>query len=607
MLPTVVLAILAAALAAVALFSVAVLRAARRQRQMPPTEDTPSTPIPLNPPEAAEERARRAAATVESSSDVPLIPPALTGEHHPREPATETAPQPAPLIPPSQAAPEATGVESSLDVEQRYRVLVENANEAICVAQDGIVMFSNPKFQQMVGYDAARLADTPFTDIIAPEDRQMVLDRYRRRLQGEEVPNQYEFRVLTASDDKLWIEINSVMITWRGRPATLCFFRDINEQKKAEAALRDSEALYHSLVESLPLSIFRKDLEGHIVFGNRRFCDSLGGTAEQLIGKTDYDLFPKELAEKYRRDDATVAQSGAVLEDVEEYRTAEGETLYIQVLKAPVRNARGETVGTQGMFWDVSARKRAEEALAQKAADLERSEEALRQQTAILQSVLDSIADGVVVADEAQGFLLFNPAAERILKMGRIETTPAEWVRRYGLFLPDQRTPYPVEELPLVRAMRGEAVSDIEVFVRRDAASEGVWLSVNATPLVDGGRAPRRGVAVFRDVTERKRVMAELEQAKEAAEAASEAKSDFLANMSHEIRTPMNAIIGMTELVLDAQLPAQQREYLKLVLESADALLVDHQRHAGFLQDRGRQSSTWSKCPSNCAKASATP
>jgi two-component system, sensor histidine kinase and response regulator len=562
MLVDLLLAALAGALILIALLGWALFRAGRQAPHAP--KASPEQAPPTRPSLAMGESSRATAAPSASAGPTDLAARAAI-----------TAAIAAAIESDSKAG----GEESSLDpaalreTEEKYRVLVENANEAICVAQDGIVKFSNPKFQQMLGYDAQRLANTPFTDMIAPEDRQMVLDRYRRRLQGEEIQHQYEFRFLTASGEFLWIEINSVMIKWQGKPATLCFFRDIHEQKNAETALRDSEALYHSLVESLPLSIFRKDLEGHIVFGNRRFCETLGRSAEELLGKLDFDLFPRALAEKFRRDDATVLASGQVLEDIEEFRTADGETLYVQVLKAPVRNARRETVGVQGMFWDVSARKRAEEALSQKAAELEQSEEALRQQTAILQSVLDSIADGVVVADEAQGFLLFNPAAERILKMGRIETTPADWVRRYGLFLADQRTPYPVDELPLVRAMRGETVSDIEIFVRRDETTEGAWLSVNATPLKDGARVPRRGVAVFRDITERKRVMAELEQAKEAAEAASEAKSVFLANMSHEIRTPMNAIIGMTELVLDAPLAAQQREYLKLVLESSDALL----------------------------------
>src|SRR5262249_18840412 len=100
------------------------------------------------------------------------------------------------------------------------------------------------------------------------------------------------------------------------------------------------------------------------------------------------------------------------------------------------------------------------------------SEKALRHQTRLLQSVLDGMSDGVVVVDEQGRFLLFNPAAEQILGIGAIDATPAEWPGHYGLFLPDRVTPYPADRLPLVRAMRGEAVNAAEVFVHHARAPQ---------------------------------------------------------------------------------------------------------------------------------------
>ena len=168
------------------------------------------------------------------------------------------------------------------DTQEKYRLLIENANDGICVAQDGLMKFFNPKLQQMLGYEAEQLSTMPFTDLIAVEDRPLVVDRYVRRLRGEDLPHVYEFRFLTSGGELVWTEINSVMIDWEGRPASLSFFRDVNEQKRTEQALRDSEALYHSLVESLPLSIFRKDVDGRILFANRRFCETLGRPLEEL-------------------------------------------------------------------------------------------------------------------------------------------------------------------------------------------------------------------------------------------------------------------------------------------------------------------------------------
>ncbi len=134
--------------------------------------------------------------------------------------------------------------------------------------------------------------------------------------------------------------------------------REIAERQRAEQALRESEALYTSLVESLPLNVFRKDIQGRIVFANQRMCDTVGKTSEDLFGKTDFDLFAPDLAEKYSRDDAEILSEGGILEEVEEHRTPEGKRIDVQVLKAAVHDSTGRIVGVQGMFWDVTERRR---------------------------------------------------------------------------------------------------------------------------------------------------------------------------------------------------------------------------------------------------------
>ena len=219
-------------------------------------------------------------------------------------------------------------------------------------------------------------------------------------------------------------------------------------------------------------------------------------------------------------------------------------------------------------------RSRTRRALVERAEELARSEQRLREQAGILQSILNSIADGVVVTDDRGRMLISNPAAREILGAVPREFIPEELTEQSLLFLPDMVTPYEVGELPLARAMRGLASREIEMYLRRPTDSLGIWVSANATPLRDSGGQVRGGVAVFRDITDHKQAEAELHQAKEAAEAASRAKSAFLASVSHEIRTPMNAIIGMTEFVLDTPLSPQQREWLKIVQESAESLLA---------------------------------
>src|SRR5262249_48357821 len=106
------------------------------------------------------------------------------------------------------------------------------------------------------------------------------------------------------------------------------------DRARVEEALRESEAFYHSLVESRPQNILRKDLEGRFTFANQRACAIIGKPLAEVAGKTDFDLFPPALAEKYRADDRNVLQSGKVLQDIEEHRTPAGEKLYVQIVKS---------------------------------------------------------------------------------------------------------------------------------------------------------------------------------------------------------------------------------------------------------------------------------
>jgi len=224
---------------------------------------------------------------------------------------------------------------------------------------------------------------------------------------------------------------------------------------------------------------------------------------------------------------------------------------------------------------------------------LRRSRSELQNQTRILRSVLDGIGDSVLVVDEHADLVLMNPAAEKMAGAGLTTGRGGNWSSRFGLYLPDRTTPCPAAELPLPRALRGDPVDHVDLYMRREgeAPGSGRWLTVTSRPLSDERGAVHGAVAVFADTTVRRhaeeevRALAasleqrvhertgELERAQRAAEAATQAKSEFLANMSHEIRTPMNAILGMSYLALQSGLDAKQRNYVDKVHRAAESLL----------------------------------
>jgi PAS domain S-box-containing protein len=251
---------------------------------------------------------------------------------------------------------------------------------------------------------------------------------------------------------------------------------------------------------------------------------------------------------------------------------------------------------------DITERKRVEERLAAQAEELAGSRRALEAQTLMLQSVLDSMAEGLVAADEQGKFLIWNRAAEKIVGHGPADLPTEEWSKHYGNYLPDGVTLFPTEQLPLVRAIHGET-STTEIFLRNPKVAEGTWIEARGAPLKDQDGTVRGGVVAFRDITQRKadereirklndeleeRVVqrtAQLEEANRELEA-------FTYSVSHDLRAPLRHMSGFTKILVEdfgPSLPADAQRYLQRIEQGAlrMGLLVDELLN---LTHVGRQS-----------------
>jgi diguanylate cyclase (GGDEF)-like protein/PAS domain S-box-containing protein len=193
--------------------------------------------------------------------------------------------------------------------------------------------------------------------------------------------------------------------------------RDITQHKRNEELLRHSESLYHSLVESLPQCIFRKDLDGKLTFANQRFCQTVGKTIGDLIGKGDFDLFPPDLAAKYRKDDQWVVKTGQVFEAVEEHQGPDGNRMYVHVVKAPIVDFRGYIIGIEGIFWDETELTRARKAL----------EESRERYKLALEGSHDGIWDWNLLTQE----IYYSRRWREMLGAGEtVPPHPDEWFKR---------------------------------------------------------------------------------------------------------------------------------------------------------------------------------
>jgi PAS domain S-box-containing protein len=314
------------------------------------------------------------------------------------------------------------------------------------------------------------------------------------------------------------------------------------ERQRVEDALRDSEALYQSLVQSLPQNIFRKDRNGRVTFANKHYCETLKRPLAQLLGKTDFDLFPPELAAKYVEDDRQVVEAGKIFETVEAHHLPEGGTIYVQVVKTPVYDSQGNNIGIQGIFWDVTERKRAEEFLAE-------SERRYRQLT-------EATLDGIVLIDETETIRLFNPAAERMFGYQATELVgqPA------AVLVPTEfRDPAGKGFFNYLRNRQTQIIGrTVEVNVlRKDGTEFPVEIALNLVSfkggLVAGASSPTGGrggnesqyLCAFRDLTERNKMRSVLVQSEKLASIGL-----LSAGVAHEINNPL-AFVANNLVVLE--------------------------------------------------------
>lgn len=198
---------------------------------------------------------------------------------------------------------------------------------------------------------------------------------------------------------------------------------DITDRKRAEERVRENEALYESLVETMPQALTRKDREGRVTFGNQRFFEDTGKMPEELYGKTDFDFHPHELAEKYWQDDLRVLRDGETIEAIEPHERGDGGRITVHVIKTPLRNPQGEIDGMQVMFWDITEEQRRQELVRKQNAYLNALQETslgLMQRLDVNALLQDIVARaGALVGTESGYVFLRDPEKEEMeLRVG---------------------------------------------------------------------------------------------------------------------------------------------------------------------------------------------
>ncbi len=249
-------------------------------------------------------------------------------------------------------------VEEALrESEARLRGFFEAAFEGIVIHRDGVILDANESCARMFGYRPEELIGMRVLDLAAPQTREEVLRRIRG---GDGRP--YEGVGLRKDGSTFPGEVCGKDVTYQGRPARVTAVRDATQRKRAEEELRASEERFQSFMDHSPAIAWIKDEAGRYVYVSRAFEERLRKPAAAVCGRDDFELWPAEMAERFRAADRQVLQTGAPVETVELGPGPGGALCYWHIHKFLFRDAAGAAY-VAGMGIDVTDRRRAEEKL----------------------------------------------------------------------------------------------------------------------------------------------------------------------------------------------------------------------------------------------------
>jgi PAS domain S-box-containing protein len=408
--------------------------------------------------------------------------------------------------------------------EEKYRLVVENAGEGILIAQDGEVRYANPRISRILGYEPEEIRGRHYQDFIHPADREMIQERYQKRLEGEAVPEVYEFRALTKDGRVRVVEIRAVRVIWEGRPATLNLLADVTERKEAEEK-------YRVIVENMEEGYYEVDLTGTYTFVNPAVCRYHRARREELIGLNYRDYMPPETAQRIYRLFNEVYRTGVpalIFRHGFDVIRKDGSIIPLDLSVALIRDAAGKPVGFRGISFDASERIRIE-------GEIER-----------YRHFVEEVEDGCFENDLEGKFIFVNPSGlkrfgyswEELKEMDNRQYTTPETARRvFRIYNEVYRTGQPATLL------------DYEI-ITKDGSKRYLDLSVSLIKDKAGNPIGFRGTS--HDIMERKNLEAQREQLAERLNQARkmEAIGTLAAGVAHDFNNLLMGIQGYSSLML---------------------------------------------------------
>ncbi len=380
--------------------------------------------------------------------------------------------------------------------EARYRDVINNAQEAIIITQEGKAVLVNRATVELTEYSADTLTSRPFTEFIYPDDRNMVIENHIKRLQGEEAPRIYSYRVIKHDGSIKWAETNSINIQWKGRLAVLSFLNDITERKKAEEALQKSEEKYRRITDNMTDIVSEANAQGILTYVGPSHRRKFGDNPDNLIGTFVFDRVHPEDRNRIMAEYTEGIQTKTDREVEYRYRHVDGNYIWVCSSGRAMYDDQGEYAGMIVCTSDINERKRAEEAL-------QKSEERYR-------TILEEMEEGYQEVDLAGNYTFFNDAYVRVFGYSRDEMMGTN----FSLYSAEEDMTNKILYAYNQMYKTGIPIRSFEWdIIRKDGARR--TLEFYASVIKHANRRSIGFRAIIRDITDRKRAEEALQKSEQ--------------------------------------------------------------------------------------------
>jgi PAS domain S-box-containing protein len=419
--------------------------------------------------------------------------------------------------------------------------------------EDGRVLLMNRAMENLYGEPREEHIGKSIHELLPPEVAERVMAENRQVFASPIPIVVEERRLIPARSEVRVLHKTKVSIPGGdGRRIMLAIIEDITERKKTEEELENTRSFLTNLIENVPLSLLVKDArDGRTVMLNRACETLLGLERRDILGKTAFELFPINEAQRLMDEDQAVLKSGQLRIYEDATITTPGGPRRLRQMKTPIKAPDGSPHVLT---------------ISEEISDRIKSAEELERTRAFLQTVLDNVPAALTVKDAVTGRVLMSNPAAGLMYAYR---TSAESLGKTNeeVFPPDLAAYFSMQDQEVI-ASGGFRFFEEEPIMTGD----GLRYLNRRKVVIQNPDGSDYLLSVSEDVTQRKQAQDDLKQALARAEAANVAKSEFLANMSHEIRTPLNGVLGLADALARKQLTPDQREIVEMILSSGKAL-----------------------------------